>query len=234
MRLFLITNWALVYLGFLYLSAAADHGSSATINLRIEGETSTIFEGRIKTKGHKVTTALGGTHKCDGTNDGKYPTAGPTLTGALDDAAHLEGFTWDGQWFSSFEDYFITRIGGSQNTASKFWGLLKGYEFIDVGGCQERVSNGDQFLIAYEALDTQQYLRLSSASYSTKVGEPVIITVTNGTAQTPVEGATVNGQMTDADGKVTLTFTSGGLRQLKAEKLNAIRSNAIAIFVGGY
>lgn len=94
--------------------------------------------------------------------------------------------------------------------------------------------NGDQILIAYDAFNAQRYLRLSSASYYTKVGKPVIITVTNGTAQTPVEGATVNGQTTDANGKVTLTFTSSGLMKLKAEKLNAIRSNAIVIFVGRY
>ncbi|KAL0638372.1 hypothetical protein Q9L58_002514 [Maublancomyces gigas] len=234
MRLSPITNWTLVCLGFLYLSVAADHDISATINLRVEGETSTIFEGRITTKAHDVTTAQGGTHKCDGTNKGKHPTAGPTLTGALDDAAKLEGFTWDGPWSSEYEDYYITRIGGSENSSPKFWGLLKGYEFITVGGCQERVSDGDQFLIAYEALDTQLYLRLPSVSIYTKMGKPVIITVTNGTAQTPVSGATVDGQTTDADGKVTLIFNSIGFRELKAEKLNAIRSNAIMIFVGGY
>lgn len=238
MRLFLITNWALVCLGFLYLSVAADHvhGSLATINLRVEGETSTIFEGQITTEAHDVTTSQGGTHKCDGTNNGGHPTAGPTLTGGLDDAAKLKGFTWDGPWFPSFEDYYITQIGGSQNSTSKFWGLLKGYEFTAVGGCQERVSDGDQFLIAYGALTTpaQLYLRLSSSGNYTRVGEPVVVTVTNGTAQTPVRGATVHGQTTDANGSATLIFTSTGFWQLKAEKLNAIRSNGILIFVGGY
>lgn len=234
MHLFPLTAWTLVHLSFLYLFAAADSGKSAKVNLRIEGASSTIFEGWIQTKGHEVTTVLGGTHKCDGTNNGANPTAGPTLTGALDDAARRGQFIWDGPWSPSFEDYFITRIAGLENTSTKFWGLLKGYEFTAVGGCQQRVSDEDQILIAYDAFNAQQFLKLSSTGYLTHVGKPVVVTVENGADQTPVEGAMVNGQKTGADGKVTLTFTSSGPKKLKAEKLNAIRSNEIVIIVGGY
>lgn len=246
MRLFSIANLTLVNLGFLCLLTTADYTSypnAAFVNLRIEGETSTIFEDWIMTKGHNVTTASGGTHKCDGTNNHTNPTAGPTLTGALDDAARLKDFTWDGQWYSSFEDYFVTRIADSENTASKFWGLLawkvsatgRGWRFTDVGGCQQRVVAGDQILIAYDAFNAQQFLTLSSSTYLTKVGKPVTVTVTGGgTSQTPVEGATVDGQTTGADGKVTLIFTSGGFKKLKAEKPGSIRSNEISIFVSRY
>ena len=67
------------------------------VNLRIEGDKYTIYEGPIKTKGHDVTTASGGTHHCDGTNNEAYDGPGPTCTSALDDAARQFNFSWDGQ-----------------------------------------------------------------------------------------------------------------------------------------
>jgi transcriptional regulator of NAD metabolism len=67
-----------------------------TVNLRIEGEKNTIFESIVSTEGKKVTTASGGTHICDGTNNNASFTSGPTVTSALDSASKLNGFTWDG------------------------------------------------------------------------------------------------------------------------------------------
>ncbi|RPB03802.1 hypothetical protein L873DRAFT_1800315 [Choiromyces venosus 120613-1] len=58
------------------------------ISLRIEGPTSTIFEGTIRTSGHEVTTDSGGTHMCDGRNNNANPTPGGTITTAIDDAVH--------------------------------------------------------------------------------------------------------------------------------------------------
>ena len=69
----------------------------ASVTLRVEGATSTIYEDQITTDGHDVTTATGGTHPCDGTNANANPTPGPTATAALDDAARIGGFTWDGR-----------------------------------------------------------------------------------------------------------------------------------------
>jgi hypothetical protein len=71
-------------------------GPSATVNLRIEGAKKTIFEATISTKGHFVTTASGGTHICDGTNNNASLTPGPTATSALDSASKQVKFTWDG------------------------------------------------------------------------------------------------------------------------------------------
>lgn len=103
--------------------------------------------------------------------------------------------------------------------------------FTDVGGCQQRVVNGDELLIAYDAFNAVEFLKLSSEAYLTRVGKPVTVTVTNGATGTPVVGAAVGGQVTGADGEVTLTFTSKGVKTLKAEKASAIRSNGIVIFV---
>jgi hypothetical protein len=66
------------------------------VNLRIEGADHTIYEGPILTRGHNVTSPSGGTHHCDGTNNNVNPTPGPTCTTALNDAAKLSSFDWDG------------------------------------------------------------------------------------------------------------------------------------------
>ncbi len=66
------------------------------VNLRIDGDENTIFEESLLTKGKIVTTASGGTHKCDGTNNNASSVSGPTVTSSLDLAAYTNGFTWDG------------------------------------------------------------------------------------------------------------------------------------------
>ncbi|KAF8975215.1 hypothetical protein BDQ17DRAFT_278269 [Cyathus striatus] len=44
------------------------------VNLRVEGaKNRTIFEGLVFTTGHNVTTASGGNHHCDGTNNKTNP-----------------------------------------------------------------------------------------------------------------------------------------------------------------
>jgi hypothetical protein len=82
-------------------STLADPGrqptTETTVNLRVEGKTTTIFEGNVATCGHRVTTHSGGTHHCNGTNNDKNPCAGPTCTTALDDANKAANFGFDGQ-----------------------------------------------------------------------------------------------------------------------------------------
>lgn len=73
------------------------------VKFRIEGneQDGTLFEGEIATAGHDVSTPLGGTHHCDGTNDNASPTRGGTFTSALDDAARLNRFNFDGTFYPS-------------------------------------------------------------------------------------------------------------------------------------
>ena len=87
-----------VVLAMLALLSSAAVNQPTSVNLRVEGSTKTIFEGTIVTSGHNVTTALGGNHHCDGTNNGENPLPGPTCTSALDDASKAPSnlFTFDG------------------------------------------------------------------------------------------------------------------------------------------
>src|SRR5918997_3745412 len=106
------------------VTASAAVAAPVAVDLRVEGATKTTFEGSVTTDGHNVTTASGGTHKCDGTNGGVNPTPGPAPTAGLDDAAKLGGFSWDGSWNDGFDDYFVSRVGPDSQTSSQFWGVF--------------------------------------------------------------------------------------------------------------
>ncbi|KAG5645089.1 hypothetical protein DXG03_006903 [Asterophora parasitica] len=199
------------------------------VNLRIEGKTGTIFEGPVLTRGHDVETVSGGRHHCDGTNLGQNPTSGPTATSALDDAAKQHNFSWDGTFYPQYDDYFVTEIGGVRQTQSEFWGYFVNYKLPDVGGCQQRVKLLDEVLWAFDPFG-KPALKLSGTQLA-RVGKPVTLTVTDGQNGTPIVGASVDGQISDAAGHVTVTFTSAGVKGLKAEKANTVRSNRLQIAV---
>ena len=109
--------------------------------MRVEGSTSTIFEGPVATDGKTITKA-GHTLACDGTSDPSNPTPGPTVTSALDDAAIANGFDWDATFYN---DFFFTQIGG---VASQTWGYAVNFQPAQVGGCQLQVHAGDEVLFA--------------------------------------------------------------------------------------
>ncbi|TDL28705.1 hypothetical protein BD410DRAFT_239413 [Rickenella mellea] len=200
------------------------------VNLRVEGLDKTTFEGPIFTRGHNVTTASGGDHHCDGTNNGENPKPGPTCTSALDDASRRHGFTFDGTFFAEFDDFFITRIGPDTQTSTQFWGILLNFQFTPVGGCQQQVKFEDQVLFAFDAFNKQHFLKLTGPKVA-KAGHPVTLTVTDGSTGTAISGATVDGHTSDANGKVTFTIAKPGVHGFKAEKSDSIRSNKVTIIV---
>ena len=210
--------------------APAVLAAPVNVTLRIEGVTSTIYEDQITTDGHAVTTASGGTHTCDGTNGGVNPTPGPTGTAALDDAARLGGFTWDGPFFDSFDDFAVSRVAGDSATSTQFWGLLRNYDFTSVGGCQQRVAEGDQVLWAFDAFAKVRALELTGPTTAT-TGTAFPVTVTDGKNGAPQQGARVGGAVTGADGRASPRFTTPGIYTLKAEKDDSVRSNKLVVCV---
>ncbi|CUA74630.1 hypothetical protein RSOLAG22IIIB_05638 [Rhizoctonia solani] len=203
-----------------------------SVNVRIEGATSTIFEGTVITKGRDVKTPSGGSHHCDGTNNGQNPAPGPTCTSALADVADLSGIKWDGTWDANFDDFFVTRIGGSTQTSSQFWGLLLNWQFTPVGGCQQQVAAGDTILWAFDAFSKTYFLKLDGPS-TAKVGVPIQVLVIDGSSGDKISGATIAGypSSSDNDGNLSLTFTSAGKKKLKAQRPDSLRSNALTIQV---
>jgi hypothetical protein len=198
--------------------------------VRVEGASRTIFEGPVTTDGHAVTTESGGTHACDGTGDADDPVFGPTPTGALDDAARLGGFTWDGTWSEAFQDYLVTRVGQDSATMSQFWGYFLNYESPSKGGCQLTVKNGDEVLYAFDAFSKAHALKLTGPA-AARIGEPVNVRVTDGRDGSPQAAANVSGSLTGADGVATLSFPERGIFRIKAERADSIRSNALVLCV---
>jgi hypothetical protein len=205
-----------------------------SVNLRVEGRSSTIFDAPVTTDGHDVTTDSGGTHECDGTNGPTpEPEPGPTATAALDDAARLAGFTWDGTYSTnpSFPDYLINRIAGdSIDPSSEYWSLWIAFDFASEGGCQQRVRQGDDVLWGYSPFADDRALRLTGPSTAV-TGQPVRVRVNSGASPGGDAGAQVGGATTGADGTATLSFPDAGVYRLKAEKENAVRSNSLILCV---
>jgi hypothetical protein len=219
-----------VALSLLLFAAPAAHALPVTVNLRVEGLNRTVFDGRVTTDAHVVTTATAGAHTCDGTNGAAEPAPGPTATGALDDAARLAGFTIDGPYGNfGIDDYFIERVADERiDPMTQFWSLWINHTFSDKGGCQKRVLAGQDVLWAAVPFSVDVPLKLTGPATAT-TGQPVQVRVIDGQRGTPQAGATVGGSTTGADGVASLTFAEPGIYRLKAAKPGTIRSNTIVL-----
>jgi len=202
------------------------------VGLRIEGSTTTVFEGHVLTNGHNITTLSGGNHHCDGTNGKANPFKGPTCTSALDNASIIHNFFYDATFDVPFDDFFITTIGEDTQTSTEFWGILVNFSFIQVGGCQQIVKHNNDILFAFDAFNAEFFLKLTGPEI-VLVGETVIYNVTDGRTGKPVAGADVDGFTTDSKGNAIVTFTKeeAGVVVLKAFKPGSIRSNELVVFV---
>jgi hypothetical protein len=146
----------------------------ATVNVRIEGRTETLFEGPVLTDGHNVkaasdTKAPNAGRRCNGLNNNQNPAPGPTSTAAAVDAMSILGEDFDGQWYAEpFEDYFIERWGpdGEDDGEGEYWGLVVNNVFTSVGGCQYQLDEGDEVLWVYDAFVAKPRLALYPADYS--------------------------------------------------------------------
>jgi hypothetical protein len=215
----------------LLLSLAAAPAAFAVpvgVTVRAEGARTTILEVPVTSDGHDVTTPSGGTHPCDGTNAGAYPSPVPTPTAALDDAARANGVSWDADWFASFSDFIVTRVANESATSSQFWGLIVNGKFSNSGGCQVKLNQGDEVLYAFDAFSKSAVLRLAGPGTAT-VGQPVNVTVTDTQSGSPAANASVHSSTTGGDGVATVTFGEEGIYRLKAERPDAIRSNALVV-----
>lgn len=134
-------------------------------------------------------------------------------------------------FYDLYDDFAITRIGNTSQTSSKFWGLLKDYNMVQVGGCQEKVTHGDDLLFAFDAYSKAHFLKLQASKTTIQAGDSVTLTVTDGATGEPVEGATVGSVLTNTFGRATLSFQNLGAQVLKAERSDSIRSNGVLLTV---
>jgi hypothetical protein len=207
------------------LACSSATAAPASVELRIEGSTGTIFEQTVVTDAHEIEQDKNGPQKCDGTNGGANATAGPTITTALDDAV-----AWDGNWTPSLSDFLVNRIGADRNNENQFWGTALNGQIAQAGGCQVHVKDGDEVLWAFDLFSAKQLLRLSGPK-TAKVGRPFTVKVIDTLTDRPVKGANVAGVKTDKRGNAKLEYSDAGELVLKAERRKAIRSNALVVRV---
>jgi hypothetical protein len=209
-------------------SAGTAAAAPAEVRLRVEGRSTTLFEGTVMSDARPLDGRDGsGPHQC-----GSWA---PTPITALSDA----GLEWSGSWNEDFRDFFLDRIGpdASNDTEALYWAVLTDWRYA-VGGCRSEVRPGGEVLWAYGADARPLLLRLSGPARA-HVGETITMTVRDGRVRPatgadggPVAGAVSAGAVTDAGGHARVSFESAGLRVLKAEHPNGIRSNALAVCVG--
>ena len=213
------------------IAAPAAAAAPVSVNLRVEGQSRTIIDAPVTSDGHTITTPSGGTHPCDGTNNGAHPAPVPVATAALDDGARLNSFSWDADWFAgSLNDFAVKEVAGEHQTSSQFWGYAVNFKFASVGGCQMKVNQGDEVLWIFDAFSKAHVLKLTGPGAAT-TGAPVTVQVTDGGDGSPQAGASVGGAQTGADGKATLSFADAGVYRLKAERADSVRSNSLTVCV---
>jgi hypothetical protein len=166
---------------FLCLALAVPGAGAAPteVRVRIEGSSKTLFEGPILTEGHDVRASSDvASRPCDGTNNGAHSKPGATPTAASVDAMAIVGEDFDGEWYSGFDDYFVTRWGPDHESGSAFWGILVNGAFTSVGGCQFASQTGDEVLWAFDAFGSRPFLRLAAAADSSPMPGPALPTAT--------------------------------------------------------
>jgi hypothetical protein len=236
---------------------SAAPAAPATPTVRIEGRERTLFEGPVLTDGHDVRAASDTQPRpCDGTNGGANPAPGPTATAATVDALAITGQGFDASWYAGFSDYFVQQLGPDREDPAAFayWGLLVGGALTPVGGCQQRIADGDEVLWVYDAFNGRPFLRLVVAGAAAVApGEPLAVVATQasggpqdavpaaGIAVAPVSTASDGVQTadpadpaavtTDPAGHAELRWPTPGWRRVKAVAGGFVRSNRLDVCV---
>ena len=249
----------LALLATLLVLPAASSASQITVNLRVEGSSTTLYEGPITTSAETIQTpSSGGAHPCDFASngssqsefaDGGNPSGTPTT--ALHDAALASGLAFDAKWFGNESkggepgDFFVTKVGPDANGGPPTfpsWGYAVGYTTASVGGCQIALAPGSEVLWAYDYFNLAHLLELSAPA-SASAGAPFTVHVTDGRTGQPVAGASIGAvaggvtstipasPLTDASGNATISLAGTGTLTLKATQPESVRSNGIIVCV---
>jgi hypothetical protein len=198
----------------LAICASAAHAAGpADVTVRVEGTSDTLL-ARVPV--HTTTTPV----VKDG--DSAHSCTGTSVAGALESATNGN---WSGPWYDGL-GYGVDAILGESHTfgSGHYWG-----EFVNgvpgSGACADELAQGDEVLFAPLSesgpADNPMYLQ---APATAQKGAPFNVTVTekvttfdssppyaSHTVTQPVQGASVGGATTDADGvaAVTLAATTG-------------------------
>ncbi|MFI4994060.1 MAG: Ig-like domain-containing protein [Solirubrobacterales bacterium] len=246
------------FVSLLLLSASAS-AAPVTVNLRVEGSSTTLFEGPIAAEPQMFETASSKVmHPCNYSENGNSElefadggTSSGTPTTALRAAALSSGLAFDAKWFGNEKqggnpgDFLITRVGTDENeNKAPFasWGFAVNETTSAVGGCQIALVPGSEVLWAYNYFNLPHRLRLSGPA-SAGIDMPFAVHVIDGQTGEPLSGASI-GQLvsgvttaipssstTDASGNATVALAHTGVSTLKATQAESVRSNGLTVCV---
>jgi hypothetical protein len=218
------------------LPASAVAADPVTVNLRIEGPTTTLFEGPVSTGVRDFRfTGDATSHTCDGTASlgGSSAKPVPTRGAVLAEAAETAPFDLEGTWNDQFGPSFTSIAGedvGFDPATNRFLAEYENGQFASVGACSDDSHNGDDVLFAY-ADGSETLLQLSGPTQGTPGGS-VTLKVTDAATGAAVSGASVGGAASRADGTVSVgPLASKPHVDFKASKAGAIRSNRVRVCV---
>ncbi len=207
--------------------------AGVTVNVRIEGQTSTIWSGNVTVSDSTITDDTGGTHYL----------ADPTALGAVDEASQAGGFPYAVE--NTAFGLYLYSIDGEEAAGLAGWLYWVDYKSAAVGASAFVLNQTtpptpphQEVLFAYGEWG-QAPLKVAVDDTTPDVDDPFTVTVTeydsNTSTWSPVENATVHaGQdyTTGQNGTVTITINSSMTVQVYAEKDDYIRSNRVTVIVG--
>lgn len=222
----------------LAIAVAAPAGAApVTVDLRVEGATRTLFEGKVTTDVRDFRfTGDPVAHTCDGTaaNSGPSPVPVPTRGGALAEAAERTPFAIAGAWSSQFRAPSFTEVAGESveydPPTERYLYEIKNGEGSGFSACGDPIQTGDEVVFAYAKFGAR-VLKLTGPA-TAEPGAPVSVRVTDAGTGAPVVGAAIGASETGADGIATVGPFPAGEQSLQAEKAGAVRSNHLRVCVG--
>ena len=192
-----------------------------TGEIRIEGETNTIWKGTVSFSNSTIEAENMETHEIE-THIISYPSP----LGAVDEASKEGGFSYTVVYYPTWDSLLITEIAGEIFGEKTGWVYFVDYQIPMVGADKYELTQEENKVLwgflYFDNWETQAHaLKISVDKTEVGVDEEFTVTVTDDTGSL-IMGAVVyiNGDsfVTDANGEVTTSIGSKGVYELYAEK----------------
>lgn len=206
---------------------ASSVAAGTSVSVRVEGVKRTL-----------VSTKTVRTHGGSITKDGALPGTCPSTSaaGALDVATKGN---WGGVFSSSLNELELTSIKGENwpfTQLKYFWAILVNNRYASAGMCQVSLHRGDRILFAAVSEKTPKpphplgLTAPAKASVGRSFKVKVVWYTDKGKARA-LQGLSIGGATTNANGVAQITPQKAGKLRLKASKQGYIRSAAVTVKV---
>ena len=207
----------------------------AKVNIRIEGQSSTVWKGEVFVSWSDIIDNQGQHHYYDK----------PTVLGALDEASKKAGFTYvvTYQWGPAY----VTTIKGESASGVKGWLFRVNDHMTGSYSADQYVLNGvtpppppHTTVLWFYGEWNDKVARISVNATTVNAGQAFTATVTylDESSETwlPVESASVHADTTyttGSDGRVSISISTPGIYEVYAEKAGYVRTDRVQVIVAG-